>query len=87
MELGRNTSKARPEYLHQRSPGGDSLEFNAIDMDRSFNYLLLTFSSGRNSLVECQLPKLKVASSSLVARSRILDFEVEMTLAIGVNTW
>ena len=29
-------------------------------------------SSGRNSMVECQLPKLKVASSSLVARSRIL---------------
>ena len=26
-------------------------------------------SSGRNSMVECQLPKLKVASSSLVARS------------------
>gem|GEM_PF-5876872 len=25
--------------------------------------------SGRNSMVECQLPKLKVASSSLVARS------------------
>src|SRR5215207_8989343 len=29
-----------------------------IDTDRSFNYLLLTFSSGRNSMVECQLPKL-----------------------------
>ena len=28
--------------------------------------------SGRNSMVECQLPKLKVASSSLVARSNIL---------------
>ena len=26
-------------------------------------------TSGRNSMVECQLPKLKVASSSLVARS------------------
>ena len=26
--------------------------------------------SGRNSMVECQLPKLKVASSSLVARSK-----------------
>ena len=25
--------------------------------------------SGRNSVVECQLPKLKVASSTLVARS------------------
>ena len=28
--------------------------------------------SGRNSMVECQLPKLKVASSSLVARSIFL---------------
>ena len=26
--------------------------------------------SGRNSMVECQLPKLKVASSILVARSK-----------------
>ena len=27
-------------------------------------------ASGRNSMVECQLPKLKVASSILVARSK-----------------
>ena len=26
---------------------------------------------GRNSMVECQLPKLKVASSSLVTRSKL----------------
>ena len=34
--------------------------------------ILQVFSkpSGRNSMVECQLPKLKVASSSLVARSK-----------------
>ena len=30
-------------------------------------------SSGRNSMVECQLPKLKVASSSLVARSNFAE--------------
>ena len=30
---------------------------------------IILASSGRNSMVECQLPKLKVASSSLVARS------------------
>jgi hypothetical protein len=29
--------------------------------------------SGRNSMVECQLPKLDVASSSLVARSILLS--------------
>ena len=37
-------------------------------------------SSGRNSMVECQLPKLKVASSILVARSifpqEILDSRI-----------
>ena len=31
--------------------------------------------SGRNSMVECQLPKLKVASSSLVARSKLVYCE------------
>ena len=36
----------------------------------SVDYLLTHSSSGRNSMVECQLPKLKVASSSLVARSK-----------------
>jgi hypothetical protein len=30
-------------------------------------------ASGRNSMVECQLPKLKVASSILVARSKIFE--------------
>ncbi len=44
-----------------------------IDTGRSVYYLrqeafILEFS-GRNSMVECQLPKLKVASSILVARS------------------
>jgi hypothetical protein len=34
----------------------------------SISYFILR-PSGRNSMVECQLPKLKVASSSLVARS------------------
>ncbi len=33
--------------------------------------------SGRNSVVECQLPKLKVASSTLVARSIKLRFELK----------
>jgi hypothetical protein len=40
-------------------------------------------TSGRNSTVECQLPKLKVASSILVARSNEsieIFFEVEATL-------
>ncbi len=30
------------------------------------------YISGRNSMVECQLPKLKVASSILVARSNVV---------------
>jgi hypothetical protein len=59
-----------------------------IDTDRSFNYLLLTFSSGRNSMVECQLPKLEVAGSSPVARSRFhytLALRARMCLAINTS--
>ena len=39
-----------------------------IDTQSLQNYL--SYERGRNSMVECQLPKLKVASSSLVARSK-----------------
>ena len=34
------------------------------------NGRMFAFKCGRNSMVECQLPKLKVASSILVARSK-----------------
>ena len=37
----------------------------------------LRIKSGCNSMVECQLPKLKVASSILVTRSKILMIEKE----------
>jgi hypothetical protein len=35
-------------------------------------YTSFVKTSGRNSVVECQLPKLKVASSTLVARSTFI---------------
>jgi hypothetical protein len=39
----------------------------------------MILTSGRNSMVECQLPKLKVAGSSPVARSILLS-EVSISL-------
>jgi hypothetical protein len=36
------------------------------------NTLVVIEASGRNSMVECQLPKLKVAGSIPVARSNLL---------------
>src|SRR5215467_6186571 len=60
------------------SQSGEQVVTLQRDLTRegSLNYLSRRSSlrqsakSGRNSMVECQLPKLKVASSSLVARSR-----------------
>jgi hypothetical protein len=45
---------------------------------------MLAFTlSGRNSMVECQLPKLKVASSILVARSIIPETTYVKKIAGG----
>ncbi len=41
-----------------------------IDTDQILNYLLLTFLSGCGATVAHQLPKLRVAGSNPVARSR-----------------
>jgi hypothetical protein len=55
------------------APNSKSQSINAGKWGRFVAYfkcLAISLSiSGRNSVVECQLPKLKVASSTLVARS------------------
>ena len=70
MDLQRLTTLI--DWVHQEPFGGTFGGTTASDE----KYLLgnaasvrVSKSSGRNSMVECQLPKLKVASSSLVARS------------------
>jgi hypothetical protein len=56
-------------------PPSSSPHFNALTTPRqfhTFHWQLYPDLSGRNSAVECQLPKLDVAGSTPVARSKIL---------------
>ena len=46
---------------------------------------MVTQLCGINSAVECQLPKLKVASSNLVSRSRFQVVEAPRPPAEGIN--
>jgi hypothetical protein len=61
------------DWIHQEPFGGTSGGTTASDvkyLSGNIASVRVSKASGRNSMVECQLPKLKVASSSLVARSK-----------------
>ena len=51
---------------------GSKPTLTSQDEFHTFQELLPPMLSGRNSAVECQLPKLDVAGSTPVARSKIL---------------
>ena len=71
------------DWVHQEPFGGTfgkTTESHQTYLTGNMVSVRVSKSSGRNSMVECQLPKLKVASSILVARSifpqEILDSRI-----------